>query len=124
MIRSTHIHPLSVGYPLCHKNIRLAQTIRVWDDADDHKSTFLVELKGMSAQIADGCNMWPDIRLEINTAERGHIGLIVAAQQDSQAAALPHLHLQIRNKGTPYFVPLRGGSHDEGMYLLDPRIGC
>lgn len=70
-------------------------------DADDHKATFLVELKGMPAQVADVRHMRPDIRVETDTAERRHIRLIIAAKHKREPTVLTNLKLQICYQGTP-----------------------
>src|SRR3954451_3404337 len=67
MLRSP-AHGLARGSSLCHQNIRLAEAIGIGNHADDHKAAFLVEREGMTAQIADGRHMRPDIWIEIDTA--------------------------------------------------------
>ena len=76
---------VAVGYPLCHENIRLAKTIRIGDDADNHKATFLVELERMTALVAEVPDVRPDIRVELHTAAlvvgNGILAGFVAFQQ-------------------------------------------
>jgi hypothetical protein len=54
---------------------------------------------------------------KVGLAKAGHISLIITAQKDGQATLLPHLFLQISNKGATYALALVSGMHGERMQL-------
>jgi hypothetical protein len=55
--------------PLGHENVRLAESIRIWNCAHNHVAQLLIELVGMIAEVSYVPNMLPDVRIQVDSTD-------------------------------------------------------
>jgi hypothetical protein len=80
--------------PLRHPDVGLSDAVRIRDHPHNPIPHLLVELEGMPAWIADGCDLAEQVIVQVGSAERGFVELIIRSQIDRQGTPLCHCLLK------------------------------
>src|SRR5262245_33173201 len=71
-------------HTLSHDDVGLPASIRVRYYASDAVATFLIKLVRMPFEILDVGDLLPQVIIQIDASQRGHVVLIVGPQTDGQ----------------------------------------
>src|SRR5579862_2014753 len=105
---------------LRHENVRLAETVGVRDHSHDDEADLLIELVGMVTKVPDVSNVLPDVRIQIDSRDRGLALLVVSTEIDSAAAKRDDALLEVADQCATDSASLLVDPYDERMEL--PRV--
>jgi hypothetical protein len=105
---------------LRHQNVRLAETVGVGNHSHDDEAELLIKLVGVVAKVPDVSNVLPDVRIQIDSRDRGLALLVVSAEIDGASAMRDDAVLEVAYQRATDSASLLVEPYDERMKL--PRV--
>jgi hypothetical protein len=101
------------SYSLSHQYVRLPEAVRVRNYAHNCESELLIELIWVGAKVPDPSDVGPDVRIQIYSAERILVLLIIGTEKNRSSAALDHAPFEVGYERATDSMPLSIGSYDQ-----------
>jgi hypothetical protein len=108
-----------------HQDIRLAETVRIRDNANNGEAETLIEPEWVATQIPDRGKMRERCGEEFDPGKRRLVNLIIGAEEEGQSAACACACFERGNECAPDPTPLPRRIDDERVEFPDvPVILC